>query len=152
MYQRILVPLDGSPFAERALEPAFDIARAFGCEVVLLRVVSPEEMLEVTPALATHLSHMDGFSLRHEEEAAATYLCQMKGRWAWREVPVRTQVVPGTPAEAIVGAAHAAAADLIVMSTHGRSAVGRIIYGSIAEAVLRGAQLPVLLIPVRVPA
>jgi nucleotide-binding universal stress UspA family protein len=147
MYKRIVVPLDGSPFAERALEPAFDVARAFGAEIVLLRVVTPEDALGGLPTLSPRYVDLGGYGMQQEEAAASAYLVQAKARWSGQGVPMQTRVVAGAPAEAIVGAARDLDADLIVMSTHGRSAVGRILYGSVAEAVLRGAHLPVLLIP-----
>jgi nucleotide-binding universal stress UspA family protein len=149
MFRRILVPLDGTAFAERALEPAFRIAREFAGQVVLLRVTTPEEDLARLPPLAPHFVGASGNGLLHKHEEAEAYLCQTCTAWAGQGVSLQSAVVCGTPAQMIVDAAHEADADLIVMSTHGRSGVGRLLYGSVAEAVLRGAQVPVLLVPFR---
>ncbi len=147
MFGRIVIPLDGSALAERALEPAFRIAGMFGSEVVLLRVAVAEE---VSVAAATYpFADLGRPPLQFELQAAETYLGRIAGARAGQAAAISTQVVRGTPAQAIVEAARQAKADLIVMSTHGRSGIGRLIYGSIAEAVLRGAQIPVLFIPNR---
>jgi nucleotide-binding universal stress UspA family protein len=65
-------------------------------------------------------------------------------------IPVRTRVLAGVAPELIVATAAEEPVDLIVMSTHGRAGLTRLLYGSVAEAVLRGAHTPVLLIPSRV--
>ena len=148
MFERLLIPLDGSPFAERALQPGFEMAKAFGAEVILVRVVTASE---VVPALAPTYQWTSSLLLRAEAEAAEQYLRATRQQWGGAEVSVDIRVLAGAPAGAIVTAAQEAGVNLIVMSTHGRSAVGRIIYGSVAEAVLRGAQVPVLLIPTRLP-
>jgi nucleotide-binding universal stress UspA family protein len=64
-------------------------------------------------------------------------------------VSVRTEVVSGAPPDVILDVADAEHVDLVVMSTHGRSGLGRLVYGSVAESVLRGSRIPVLLIPVK---
>lgn len=148
MFRKILVPLDGSDLAERALEAAFALARQFGSEVILLRVIVPDEILVSLPALLPPAATLyPTKSLRHSEEAEA-YLFGVKMRWSASGVRIRTEVLAGTPPEVIVTFAREQYADLIVMSTHGRSGFSRLIYGSVAEAVLRGAHLPVLLTPI----
>lgn len=147
MFRKILVPLDGSDLAERALEAAFALARQFRSEVILLRVVVPDEILVSLPALLPPAALYPTKSLHHSEEAEA-YLFGVKVRWSASGVRVRTEVLAGTPPEVIVTYARQHAVDLIVMSTHGRSGFSRLIYGSVAEAVLRGAHLPVLLTPI----
>ena len=145
MFRRILVPLDGSLHSERALEPAFGLAARFGSEVVLLRVVQPEEV--AGPAMPLRAAELGVALPQLEVGEAEVYLRRTREFWARHSRVVATQVVTGAPAQRIVEAAEEAQADLIVMSTHGRSGIGRLLYGSVAEAVLRGAQIPVLLIP-----
>jgi nucleotide-binding universal stress UspA family protein len=151
MFGRILVPLDGSELAERALEPAFSIARMFASEVILLRVALLEEASLAATAAPLAFTELARSSHYFEVEAAEAYLSRLGEARAGQASAIHTQVVRGTPAQVIVEAAQQARIDLIVMSTHGRSGLGRLIYGSIAEAVLRGSQVPVLLIPNRHP-
>jgi nucleotide-binding universal stress UspA family protein len=148
MFNRLLVPLDGSGFAEQALEPALRLAERFGSELLLLRVAVPDEVLVSLPTLAPRYHELQSAELRRDEAEAQAYLYGLKMKAAASSVPVRTQVICGTPPEMIVAVAQAEAVDLIVMSTHGRTGFNRLIYGSVAEAVLRGAHIPVLLVPI----
>jgi nucleotide-binding universal stress UspA family protein len=77
------------------------------------------------------------------------YLRGVQARWEATGVPVTTRVAVGAAPEMIVQEAAQCDAELIVMSTHGRSGLSRFLYGSVAEAVLRGSRLPLLLIPVK---
>jgi nucleotide-binding universal stress UspA family protein len=150
MFEKILVPLDGSEFSECALEPAFGLAQKFGSKVILLRVTVPEELLVGLPSLVPRYYESRGAENQRDQEEAEAYLYGIKMQWLGAGVPVRTEVTSGTPPELIVELAIAAGAALIVMCTHGRSGFSRLIYGSVAEAVLRGAGLPVMLIPAKV--
>jgi nucleotide-binding universal stress UspA family protein len=147
MFRRILVPLDGSVLAERALEAAFGLAQKFGSEVTLLRVTVPEEILVSLPALTPPAARLYTTNALPQQAEADAYLFGVKTRWLASGVSIRTEVLSGAPPEMIVAFAKEQKADLIVMSTHGRSGFSRLIYGSVAEAVLRGARLPVLLTP-----
>jgi nucleotide-binding universal stress UspA family protein len=149
MFKTILIPLDGSALAEQALTPAFSIAAKYGAAIVLLRVVPTERSL---PGLQYLAGRPDGAHADPEQaliEDAQDYLAgitlPMPG------IPVHTRVLVGAPPEIIVETAVEAAADLIVMSTHGRTGLMRLLYGSVAEAVLRGSPVPVFLVPNRVP-
>lgn len=148
LFRKILVPLDGSDLAERALEAAFALARKFGSEVILLRVVVPDEILVSLPTLLPPAAARYQTKPLHHTEEAEAYLFGVKVRWSASGVRVRTEVLAGTPPQMIVTFAQEHRVDLIVMSTHGRSGFSRLIYGSVAEAVLRGAHLPVLLTPI----
>jgi len=148
MFKRILVTLDGSDFSERALEPSFHVAQKFNAEVLLLRVLSPETVAAAAGAGPQYIELADLHEQRDRGEAEA-YLRALKRLWEPTEVVVTTRVAMGAPPEQILCAAAESGADLIVMSTHGRSGISRFLYGSVAEAVLRGTQLPLLLIPVK---
>jgi nucleotide-binding universal stress UspA family protein len=149
MFEKILVPLDGSELAEQALLPAIRLAEKFDGEVLLLRVAVPEEILVSLPTLAPRYHELHSAELRRDEDEAEAYLYGIKMQYAREGVPLRTQVIAGTPPEMIVAVASAESVDLIVMSTHGRTGFNRLIYGSVAEAVLRGAHVPLLLVPIR---
>jgi nucleotide-binding universal stress UspA family protein len=134
--RRILVPLDGSRQAEAALDAAVQFARD-GAVLVLLRAVEAPTQLGADPteAQARAVREAEGYL-----EAAAA---RARGFGAGE---VETSVWYGPPVEAIAEAAKFREADLIVMSTHGRSGLARLLLGSVAESVLRSATLPVLLL------
>ncbi len=146
MFRTILVPLDGSDLAEQALAPACHIAERFGSALLLLRVVTLERTLP-SLSMLTPRSDSDSPVTRPVMEEAEAYLAGLSLPATVR--PVRTQVLAGAPPEMIVATAAASDVDLIVMSTHGRTGLVRLLYGSVAEAVLRGAAVPVLLVPSR---
>jgi nucleotide-binding universal stress UspA family protein len=149
MFKTILVSLDGSALAEQALAPAFSIAAKYNAAIVLLRVVPPERSLPVPQLLTMHSNGTPVDPTQALVEEAQDYLAGL--RLPMPVVPVHTRVQVGAPPELIVATAVEAAADLIVMSTHGRTGLTRLLYGSVAEAVLRGSPMPVLLVPNRVP-
>ena len=132
MPKRILVPLDGSPLAERAAPYAWELARRTRASLVLLRAAAgaPDE----EPAREAEAYLQQVASRLGEPGAEARVLAGGAGL-AGAEV-----------AHVIADEARNAGADLIVMSTHGRSGLGRWVYGSVAEAVLARAPVPVLLV------
>ncbi len=135
MYRRILVPLDGSDFAERALPHAEALARRFSSEILLLRVEEP------IPGVG---------EARYPEEvreAAHRYLSRLVEPLRLRSFRVRELVEYGEPAETILRVMEEAGADLVVMATHARAGLPRLFTGSVAERVLRSSRKPVLLVP-----
>ena len=132
----ILVPLDGSRLAELALAPALDMARDKGAKLVLLRAAEAHTTVaDPTEAQVAVVREAEG------------YLTDVRARLAGEgAVEIETTVWYGPPADAIVEAARYRAADLIVMSSHGRSGLGRLVLGSVAETVLRSTLTPILLI------
>lgn len=144
MFRRILVPLDGSLLAEAALAPAFGLAQKFGGDVVLLRAVPPDEL-----EFSSGLYALSRVWEQRERQTAQAYLQEVRAVWGAGGVPVRLEVALGAAPSTIIAAVDRLAASLIVMSTHGRSGLGRLLYGSVAEAVVRAAKVPVLFVPVR---
>ena len=143
-YRRALVPLDGSPLAEAVIPPfVIKIARPLDLEVVLLQVVEPLLPLAVesAPVVAPDMTDQG----RAEAER---YLTSVAGDLTREGVRVQTLVRVGTPAEQIVEAAREGSADLIAMTTHGRSGLGRLFFGSVAEAVLHQSPIPMFLMRV----
>lgn len=136
----ILLPLDGSSFAEQALPYATALARSALARLILVRATHATTLLDVNLSDAQL-----GVVSRAEQEleAAATRL-RADG------VDAEAHVYYDRPAHAILDAARRHHADLIVMSTHGRSGLGRMIYGSVADDILRHADVPVLLVPATV--
>jgi nucleotide-binding universal stress UspA family protein len=147
MFNKILIPLDGSELAERALEPAFALARQAEGEVLLVRVSALERLL------VPDLHGIGGYgllwpdqSLARAEEEGAAYLKSVQTRKAPQNLPVRAEVFEGGVAEVIMDTAAAEKVDLIVMSSHGYSGITRWVLGSVAERVLGGAPCPVLVV------
>jgi nucleotide-binding universal stress UspA family protein len=146
MFKSILVPLDGSELAEQSLVPACRIAEKFGSELLLLRVVTPVYGLAGPQHLAVRADRAPAAPRMLMDEAEA-YLTSLSRPTLG--VSIRTRVLSGAPPELIVATASEENVDLIVMSTHGRAGLLRLLYGSVAEAVLRGTTVPVLLVPSR---
>ncbi len=147
MYERILVPLDGSAGAEEILPFVERIAGPAGAEVCLVRVVEP--VSAVAALGAGGVVGPDALFLRQLE--AKKYLADVAHRLEARGLRVRTVLGLGTPATEIGETARAEKADLIAMTTHGLTGVRRALFGSVAEAVLRAASVPVLMIRMTAP-
>jgi nucleotide-binding universal stress UspA family protein len=135
--RKILVPLDGSPLGEAAIPTAAGMAAPAGAEIILLRAVQAQRF----PGL-----DLGEAEIRVVAEAEA-YLATLTAQLAAAGLRgVVTAVWYGPAASSIVEAAQLYPADLIVMSTHGRSGLGRLILGSVAESVLRGTRTPILMV------
>ena len=139
MYRRVLVPLDGSRLAEGILPFVLQIAGPLDLEVVLVRVVEP--IMTQTLEDTGH-APVDDVAARLRD--ARQYLAPVAEDLRSRGVRVTTDARHGEPLAELLAAARDSRADLIAMTTHGRSGLGRLLFGSIAEAVLRRAQIPVL--------
>lgn len=143
MYKRAVVALDGSPVAEAIIPFVTEIAGPLDMEVVLVRVNAPIMSAVIGEPGLPIMADVETSRIDAEE-----YLAPVAVEFRKRGVSVRTQVRRGQPAEEIVLAARETGADLIAMTTHGRSGVGRLLFGSVAEAVLRESRLPVFLMRV----
>ncbi|HEY7650883.1 MAG TPA: universal stress protein [Methylomirabilota bacterium] len=140
MYKRVLVTLDGSPVAETILPFITQIAGPLDVEVVLLRVVVP-----VPPQVVEGSRHVVIENVEGRLAEAREYLAPLATQLAARGVRARTEVRRGDPVLEIAAVAAEVGADLIAMTTHGRSGLGRALFGSVAEAVLRRVEIPVFL-------
>ena len=144
MFRTILLPLDGSQLAERALPYAKTLAQRAGGRIVLVRA----EPASDTP-FETEPDHRrngaDGAERAGGSTAAAEYLANVA--IALMGVPVEPLLLHDQPGDAILRAVSTAKADAIVMTTHGRSGFGRWLYGTVADHVLHHADVPVLLVP-----
>lgn len=144
MYSRILVPLDGSELAERALPTAYALAAQSEGEVLMVRAVIPEHVL-VPDALSGYgLFWPDRPAEQAHDEARAAMLKVRES--APKGVRTRFQLLDGGAAESILDAAVDNKCDLIVMSSHGYSGMTRWVLGSVAEKVLHSAPCPVLVL------
>jgi nucleotide-binding universal stress UspA family protein len=140
MYNRIVVALDGSRLAEQALAHAVAQAKRFETELVLLKVLEPLPDVTFTAPSAR----------RRAEEASAQlaqdYLEGVAEDIREQGVEVRAVQLEGKPYVEIVRYAEEGGADMIVISTRGQSGFSRWLLGSVADRVVRGATVPVLLV------
>jgi nucleotide-binding universal stress UspA family protein len=145
MFKKILVPLDSSTLAERALPYAQKIAHCFESELILLHVLSPAAILA---EYGEHCSHPD-YHLREREVKTRTYLALIQDGLTAQYQRARIEFLTGNPvAEMILETAADKTVDLIVMSTHGYSGRDRRVYGSVAGKVLEETPCPVFLVRV----
>jgi nucleotide-binding universal stress UspA family protein len=152
MYEQIVVALDGSPAAERVLEHAEALATAFGSHITLLHATLSAEMVlaqasagdtgagQVAPALDPDPV------LEADHQTAANYVNGVAARLRQRGLTVEVETPEGPADNLIVERAHALGAQLILMTTHGRGGLGRVVFGSTADAVMRHAPCPVLMV------
>jgi nucleotide-binding universal stress UspA family protein len=143
MYKRVLIPLDGSSLAEQALPHAIAQARHFQAELILLRVVEP-------------FAHARGMSLADLEQIrqqthtwTGEYLERIAADIQQQGILVQEVTIDGHPQTGIAEYAETNHVDLIVMSTRGQSGLSRWLMGSVADRVVRGATVPVLLVRAR---
>lgn len=144
MYQKILVPLDGSERAEAIMPHVIEIAQCGQAKVVLLQVVEPEPLL---------ISPYDPLTIRESDQAIARQMSEAKAylqaectRLHKLGLEAQSRVEHGPVVEAILEVANAEGVDLIAMASHGRSGLARVIFGSVATGILHQAQQPLLLI------
>ncbi|MUW14757.1 universal stress protein [Halorubrum sp. CBA1125] len=138
LYDRILVPTDGSEEGERAVSHALDLAAVHGAGIHALYVVDTASYAGM-PMESTWEGVGD--LLRGDAEEAVK---QVEALAEGTGVDVETAVVEGTPSREILRYAEDNDCDLVVMGTHGRGGIDRLLLGSVAEKVVRGSTVPVL--------
>lgn len=145
MYSTILLALDGSPFAELALPHAVSLAKTFGSKIVIIRAISiviPTAPLDEAPIAY-------GEVIDAENQVAEEYVAAKVAEIKAQGVNVEGEHILGNAASTIIETAERLNADLIVMATHGRSGVVRLVLGSVADSVVHNAKVPVLLVRVK---
>lgn len=143
MYRRILVPVDGSPTSKLGLQEAIKLAKATGAKLRLVYavndfVIDSDYLTPPTYELLLEGLRIDGREILEEAKQMASQA----------EVEFTTDLLEttGRVSELILAAAREWPADLIVMGTHGRRGLNRLVLGSDAEMVLRSAPVPVLFV------
>jgi len=145
VFKHLLVPLDGSGFAEAALPYALELAAQFDSDITLLRVIAPPRLGEgaLTPDSAD-------FTIRVRDDLykeAIEYLQFQKGSLRSQHYRAHYQVVEAEDvATEIINTARGVGADTVVMCTHGRGGLSRWLFGSVATRVLQSAPVPVLIV------
>jgi nucleotide-binding universal stress UspA family protein len=142
--KRILVPLDGSPIAEQALSTVIDLAAMTGATVVLLHVI---QALDPTNQRMLFQSKTEAESAVEQWTADGEFYLEGIGqRLLQQGIDYDVRVRTGDPDRVICATTVDAAIDMVIMGTHGRTGVGRWVYGSVANKVLRGISCPLLLV------
>ncbi|MCB9008228.1 MAG: universal stress protein [Ardenticatenaceae bacterium] len=146
MFNHLLVPLDGSHLAEAALPPSLELASKFNSEITLVWVIQPPHLI-MTAANGSVYAQLLTEMRNQSEKDAESYLRGHQGSLRQQGLVVHTRIVEGENiADALLQVAANINADAIVMSTHGRGGISRWVFGSVADKVLRYANVPVLLI------
>ena len=151
MIETIIVPLDGSELAESALPLAHELQRKLQARLVLVRAIEPPGsslatapgVLEPPAGVAAEIDLAQKIGYE-ERRIAQAYLEALAGRLG--AGPIETVIVEDSAADAIVRLAKARAGAMVVMSSHGRGGLGRLVFGSVADAVLRRSPAPVTLV------
>lgn len=146
MYKSILVPLDSSVTAQRGLHEAIGLARALSAKLTLLHVVN-------TVVMASEAAAVDASTLLDSRRKAGADLLAEAQRHARGEgvaaETVLADAIDGRVDATVLDHVRQTACELIVMGTHGRAGLARLVLGSDAELVVRGSPVPVLLVPVQ---
>jgi len=141
MYKTILVPMDGSPRAERILPHVEELALKFESAVIFLKVLEPDSIIERPQG-----SEFEARVMEEHEEEASTYLAAWRGEFREKGIRAKSFVEYGQVARTIITVAERENADLIAMASHGRSGLPQVFYGSVAAGILHRVDRPLLLI------
>jgi len=145
MYQKIMVPLDGSELAECVLPHV----EAFISQCQIRTIVFVRVLEAITPAVAGEYAiNVEDLESReaNRKTSAEEYLKQIMKRMEPGETRLEKEVLIGRPADRLADYADQNDVDLILMATHGRSGVSRWVRGSVADRILRAASVPVLMV------
>ena len=153
LIRRVLLPLDGSEVSQVAIPHAEHLARSLGADLVLLQVTDAEgDLLAAampigTPPQPSITVEMAQQVAREQHAEAEAELAVLAGALQARAVPVvEVVVVAGQPADAIIDAVNRLSIDVVVMATHGRGGLGRLLLGSVADAVARNTERAAVLL------
>lgn len=141
MKPKILVPLDGSGLAERAVDQAGKVAKALGYEVILFQVI--QNPLANAPEAGPSAEEQ---AAQDTIDKAGAYLKSVASLLEEKGIKTRIEVGEGPPYAGILGLAHREDVEFIIMSTHGRTGLTRALMGSVAEKVVYTTKRPVMLV------
>ena len=148
MLQQIMVPLDGSELAEKALPYAEALADKFAGELLLVMVIQTI----VAPVMTSHYGEgilVDYPPREQVRQEAEDYLAGVQARLEGQQLKVRSLILENeSVADALIEVAGRENVDVIVKTTHGRSGLSRWVFGNVATKVLQGAACPVFLVRV----
>jgi nucleotide-binding universal stress UspA family protein len=151
--KKILIALDYNPTAQHILEAGYELARSMGAEVIMMHVVADYtyySSLDYSPILGfdqfSNLGAMQLDSVTQLENAANEYLEHLKAQFG--NPSIKTLIKDGDAGEGIVEASDNLGVDVVVLGSHSRRGLDKILMGSVAEKVLRKSKIPLYIIPV----
>lgn len=148
MIRKILVPIDGSETARKALEYAVELAKQTGSTIILLSVIDKSSYYaaQTVPPVSTPTHLLENLE-DYFRQTAKAYVFEAEGLCKTKEVASHTLIKAGHPVEEIIKAAESSKVDLIVMGSHGKSALGAALLGSVTIGVMyRETKFPVLVV------
>ncbi|EKQ55763.1 MAG: universal stress protein UspA-like protein [Methanobacterium sp. Maddingley MBC34] len=145
MYQKILLPTDGSKFAEKAAEHAIWIASKSGAEIIVLNVIETSSLVGL-PAedLIVRIKEMLKEEGRRSLERISEMVTEEEKELKIEDIQITLKTEEGSPADAILKTVEKEDVDLVVMGTSGKHGLDRFLLGSVTEKVVRSAKCPVL--------
>jgi len=154
VYNKIMVPLDGSKLAECVLPHVDGFVRGSQVEIIIfVRVIEPistgyseRSNITVYPAAYKDMKKYANLIEGKKKSSAEIYLKEVVGRLKQNGVKYRTEVLVGKVADRLIDYVETNGIDLVLIATHGRSGVSRWVRGSIADRVLRSSRVPVLMV------
>jgi len=157
MFHRVIVPLDGSQWSEKALEYGVEVAERFGAQLTLLRAykgaersmrglamaqAQPDALIGITPSLVEAVSD----AAQDDEAQSRAYLEGIAAPLRARGINVESRVVDGPAMDAILKEVNRSPETLVIMCTHGRTGIERLLAGNVAQQLLQKSRVPVLLL------
>ncbi len=153
MYEQIVVALDGSPLAEQILPHVEALAEKFNSTVTLVRAMLSAAQIAAMLEPSVGGVPLDPTLIEEtidiERAEATSYLSQVASALRQRDLKVETESAEGPADDVIAECAERVKADLVALTTHGRSGLSKLVFGSVADGVLRKAPCPALLVRVR---
>lgn len=140
MYGRIVIPTDGSRFAENAAETGFDLAESLGADVFIVCVV------DTGPLGAVRLPGDTASAEESLTKEAHEYVARLAERAEDRGIPATTEIREGTPVQELLEYTEEIDAELVVMGSRGRGGVNRMLLGSVTDGVTRFGDIDVLVV------
>jgi len=147
MISKIFVPTDGSEVAQKAARYAIDLAKQLKCAIFALSVIDNRLLMAQTISAQENVLHITEPIEDYLREAAEEYAKEIKKICKENDVPSKILVTSGHPAEEIIKEAESSKADLIVMGSHGRSALAAAFLGSVTYSIIHHeTKIPVLVV------
>lgn len=145
MYQKILLPTDGSKFAENAAQHAIWIASRSGAEIIVLNVIETSSLVGL-PAedLIVRIKEMLKEEGRRSLERISEMVSDSEAELKIEDIQITLKTEEGSPAESIIKTIDSENIDLVVMGTSGKHGLDRFLLGSVTEKVVRSAKCPVM--------
>lgn len=146
--RRVVITLDGSPLAERALKPGFELAQIFNGQVALLRVDSREALGRIDERLKQVVGIGSKTSATEPDQTMEMvgYLEEIADRYRSPALEIETALLKGAPAESILSYTEDHPVDLLVMATHGHTGLRRWVYGSVTQKCLHNTACAMLIV------